>query len=216
MDDGRPMAGRAEDGGECPVIRRRARLAAEGLHLVCLGAWAGSLAMTAATAAIIVPTMRDLSPALPEYGGYPEDHWVIGAGQVMEQVFTVSDVAQVALGGIACALFVPIALSERRGRSLLAVRAFVLAALFASVLQYTFVMRGEMSGALVRFWSAAETGNVEAANEARAAFDELHPRASLRLSLHMAGAAIGIALCVYSLWRRSGDEAPRQVDGTAE
>jgi hypothetical protein len=191
------------------MIRNRAVGSLEIAHIACLSMWAGSLAMTAVTAAIAFPTMKELNPTLPSFAAYPDDHWVIAAGQVMERVFTASDIGQLALAILACVLFVPLALSKRLSRGLMAARAVVLAALLVSLLEYTFVMRPQMTSDLMAFWAAAKAGELEAANAARAAFDEAHPLASARLSVHLAGVLLAIALCLVSPATASGEAADK-------
>lgn len=195
------------------MTRERAIGSLEIAHVACLSMWAGSLAMTAVTAAIAFPTMKELNPSLPAFAAYPEDHWVIAAGQIMERVFTASDFVQLALAALACALFVPIGLSRRLSRGLLAARAVVLVALLVSLLEYTFVMRPQMTSDLMAFWAAAKTGDMEAANTARAAFDEAHPLASARLSVHLAGVLLAIALCLVAPATASGAASVEDAGG---
>ncbi|MFG0275707.1 MAG: hypothetical protein ACF8QF_11680 [Phycisphaerales bacterium] len=177
----------------------RLRPTLETAHILALGVWLGALVMTGATAAIAFPTMRDLDPSLPAFAAYPEDHCTIAAGMVMARVFFVCDTVQLVGAMVASVtligLFATGAVSRRRAAHV--IRAAILAALAVSLLQYLIFPAREMAQHLDAFWTAARAGDIATADAERAAFDRLHPGASLRLSLH----AIGIvAALVVGCW----------------
>jgi hypothetical protein len=147
-----------------------------GLRIGALGVWAGALLMTGATAAIAFPTMRELGPTLPTFGAYPEDHWSIAAGHIMQRVFGISDWTQ-----IACALVVAVSLIAeaasvgwRRLGIAWQVRGAVMLGAVGCSLYSVLVMSPPMNVTLDAYWEAAKAGNVEVAHANKAEFDSDH------------------------------------------
>lgn len=199
-----------------PIERPRAplsgvRAALEAAHAAALGVWVGALVMTGAAAAVAFPTMRAMSPSLPEFASYPEDHWMIAAGRVMARVFFISDMAQLICASLAAlslaALWASGSISRRRAAQV--IRAALLAALLLSLAQYLLFPARQMAQDLHSFWTAAAAGDIEQADEHRAAFDSMHGAASMRLALHSVGA---LATLLVGAWAAATPERDRLHD----
>lgn len=149
---------------------------ARAIRLGALGVWAGALLMTGATAAVAFPTMRELDPLLPGFGAYPEDHWSIAAGHIMQRVFGISDWTQVT-----CALVVVLTLGAEFcvvGWSRLGmawrVRSAVMLAAVGCTLFSALALAPRMNGQLDVYWEAARIGEIATAQSVKAAFDQGH------------------------------------------
>lgn len=149
---------------------------ARSLRIGALGVWAGALLLTGAAAAVAFPTMRDLAPLLPKFAAHPDDHWSIAAGHIMRRVFSISDWAQ-----IACALVVLATLAaelftvgwKRLGMAWRVRGAIALVA--AQCLAYSaLALAPRMNGLLDVYWEAARSGDIAAAQDAKAQFDRDH------------------------------------------
>ena len=118
---------------------------------------------------------NEITPTIEAYGAYPRDHWVIAAGRVMGTVFTILDWAQVAcaLLALSSAALLVVMKDARRWR-----RLVVTLAPAAALVWYALMVAQPMHADLAGFWDAARTGNVEAADAYRGAFDARHPVAS--------------------------------------
>ena len=161
--------------------RRRAVL--EMVHLTALGVWVGALGMTAATAAMIFPAMRDLDPAIDRFSAYPQDHWVIAAGWVMARVFFALDVAQLGCAALASVTIFGLFIMKKTPTRWRRVRMVLVIATVGSVLWYVLMIAQPMNADLASFWHEAQAGNVAEADAYRAAFDARHPAASRAMGI---------------------------------
>jgi len=154
----------------------RLRPLLETVHLSALGVWAGAVAMTAATAAVIFPEMKALDPSLPEFSAYPGEHGIIAAGWVMARVFLALDWIQLVCGALAGATVLLIA--ARQGVRLRWVRVALTLAACGVLAWYLLSVAQPMGADLAAFYRHAQAGEVETANRFRDAFDARHPTAS--------------------------------------
>ncbi|MCA9292464.1 MAG: hypothetical protein KDA20_01475 [Phycisphaerales bacterium] len=163
-----------------PIASRRSVRLAEAIHAMALGLWGGALIASGIVAAIIFPMMRDANVQLPAFANYPDPHWPIAAGQVMNRAFLIVDGLGVAALAVAFVTFVLVVL-QRKTRHIgaaTAIRAIALGML-AVVTGYALAsLRPSMQSALREFWGAAKRGDVATAAVHRDAFDALHPTAS--------------------------------------
>jgi len=169
----------------------------DAAHLAALGVWVGAVGMTAAVAAVIFPEMKELAPSVESFSAYPKDHWVIAAGRVMGRVFTILDWAQIAcalLALVSAALLV-VMKDARRWR-----RLFVTLAPAAALVWYALMVAQPMHADLAGFWDAARSGNVEAADAYRGAFDARHPVASDAMGAIM---LLALGALMISAWRKN-------------
>lgn len=186
---------------------------ARSVHLAALGLWLGMLVMIGMGAAIAFPTMRGLEPSLPDFAGYPEDHWAIAAGHIMNRLFAVGDWLGLALGLVALgAIVVPMVLDARRFATHLGVLrsvATVIAVLIA--VASLVLMRPGMNADLNEFWDAARAGEVARADVARTRFDAMHPKASLVLSAQAGIVFVALLLSAADVRGRRTLETEREV-----
>ncbi|MCW5775702.1 MAG: hypothetical protein KIS87_04570 [Phycisphaeraceae bacterium] len=189
------------------------RRAVESVHLATLGLWLGILIATGAAAALVFPAMKALDPALPAYAAFDRPHWTLAAGHVAERYFRASDVAQVALAGIAW-LTLPIAAAVfglRRGLPI--VRIGLVGALSVSLAWQLLSLRPRMDLHLSAYRAAAIAGESELAEEERAAFAALHPAASSVMAINAALVLLAFAAGAFDATRqRRDDDAPEDAD----
>lgn len=166
-----------------------------------MGLWLGAMVLTGAAAAMAFPITRELAPELPAFAAYPKDHWSIAAGHVMNRVFGVCDT----LGFVmACVGTLALLVSEavigwRTPGPLAVLRSVATVAALALVSYALFLLRPSMVADLDAFWAAARSGQIEQADTARAAFDAMHPRASMLLSTQAGLALLAVLLGVIDL-----------------
>lgn len=153
-------------------------------RLVALGLWAGALLLTGAAAAIAFPTMKALDPSLPAFAAHPEHHWSIAAGHIMRRVFFVSDIVQLAAAAVVLtSLGVELRILRLRRTSMAwRVRALVMLGAVALALWQALVMSPGLNALLDAYWTSAQAGALEAAAQAKAAFDARHTGASRLLT----------------------------------
>ena len=154
----------------------RLRPLLETVHLGALGVWAGAVAMTAVTAAVIFPEMKALDPSLPDFSAYPGEHGIIAAGWVMARVFLALDWIQLVCGALAGVTVLALALGE--GVRLRWVRVALTLAACGVLAWYLLSVAQPMGTDLAAFYRHAQAGEVETANQFRDAFDARHPAAS--------------------------------------
>ncbi len=163
--------------------------AAHALHVAALGIWTGGIAMTAAAAAIIFPTVKGLAPTLPGYAAVPpEEHWLLAAGQVAARIFRVSDSVQLACGVTTLATAVLLARAHGIGRTVPArVRAVALVAAWLMLAFYLAVLAPRMQTNIEAHWRLSQAGQLAEARVHEAVFKADHPTSSRVLG--------GTALC---------------------
>lgn len=151
-----------------------------GLYLLLLGLWIGSLVLSAASAAAVFPLMRSLGPVLPDFAPLPDGHATLLAGRLMATVFFIQDLIELlACAGVVAILFMHLVVFRMpvRSRSNI-VRLLAAAVLLASVSYEVFVLAPRMNDHLGHYWKAAEAGQIDRAQAERAAFLADHPQAT--------------------------------------
>jgi hypothetical protein len=167
------------------------------LHIATMGLWAGMLAMSGVSAALIFPMMKRLDPALPEFAAYTGDHWMIAAGMIAARQFSLLAWAESVLALIAVGSLMGLVASTRGGLSHgLVLRCVAVGGATAVLLYQSFVLQTRMDGHMLAHWNAARAGDNEAALTHKDAFTADHPLASglmqARLGLLLAGLAAGV------------------------
>jgi hypothetical protein len=152
------------------------------VHVSALGVWLGVLIMTAATAAIIFPAMRELAPTLPNYQGYAGPHWRLAAGQVQARVFSAAELVELICFGIAVVTLAAGWGRQRRGAAT-AARVATMVVLLASLTYRSFIMNPAMTVPLLEYWKAAQAGDNDRAAASLDAFQEFHGLATGLLAL---------------------------------
>ena len=178
---------------------RRLAVILETVHAAALGVWLGGAVMTAVTAALIFPLMKDLDPALPGFAEYPHGHGVIAAGWVMARVFAWYDALQMVCGTLA-ALTLAWRLLIRRHAPVrrAAWRSAALLVTAAVTVSYLLLIAQPMHADLTGFWEAAQAGQVERADSLRASFDARHPAASRAMSVIALSVLVSLVLALLS------------------
>ncbi len=192
------------------------RRAVESVHLASLGLWLGILIATGAAAALVFPAMKALDPTLPAYAAFDRPHWTLAAGHVAERYFRASDVAQVALAGIAW-LTLPIAAAVfGPRRSLPIIRVGLVGALSVSLAWQLLSLRPRMDLHLSAYRAAAIAGESEFAEAERAAFAALHPAATRAMAINAAVVLFALAAGAVDATRpRRDEDAPEDTDEEA-
>lgn len=152
----------------------------ETVHLGALGIWAGFLGATGAMAAGAFPIMKRLDPILPGYAKYPQDHWKIAAGSVVQRGFLVLDLVQfvcavLSVGTLGC-LLAFFGLPKRRPATI--VRAFAMGLALAGAAGSIIIVSPQLNTAIRLKWAAMAAGDAAAVAAHGAAVDQLHPIAS--------------------------------------
>jgi hypothetical protein len=171
----------------------------ETVHLGALGIWAGFLGATAAFAASAFPIMKQLDPMLPAYARYPQDHWKIAAGSVVQRGFLINDIVQfvcavLAVGTMGC-LIALFGLPRRRASTI--VRACSLGVAMACAAGSIIIVSPQLNAAIRLKWAAAAAGDLAAAARHGQAVDILHP-----ISSKLLGATLVFVLLAFfaGLW----------------
>lgn len=185
----------------------------ESIHMAALGIWLGALVITAASAAMLFPTMHRLEPSLPAYALYNGPHWLIAGGQIVSRMFLACDVAQIAClltAGITLGVSIMwLGLSQRRVSTFLRVALLLLV---LGVLAYRLgFLEPQMTQNLRAYWTAAAQGDNEAAAKFKAVFDAGHPVQSRLLGLT---AALVLALIGAAVWSVAQTDRPETAGAT--
>ncbi|MFT5422727.1 MAG: hypothetical protein ACI89L_000492 [Phycisphaerales bacterium] len=181
-----------------PTPHRLTRIA-ETLHLASLCVWLGAVVMSGVVAAVIFPLMRTLDPTLGAYPSFTGDHSNLAAGRIAARVFLISDAAQFASATLALAtmalLLVRGAITNRRWGH--GVRVVSLAFAITTLSYHLMILGPRMDTSLHNYWAAAAAGDNAAAETARLAFSDDHPKASRSLGI----LAVSVGVCLVSgLW----------------
>ncbi len=146
-----------------------------------LGAWAGALIMTGASAAIIFPEIRNLGAGVPGLVLPADEHWKYIAGRVQNRVFGVCDWVQLLCGVGVLALGVVAAFRQRGtqiGAGLWRLRVGVTILTLGALATYLAWLAPAMQSDLRAFWQALEARDLSTARAAQDSFDRYHPIAS--------------------------------------
>jgi len=181
------------------------RRVCESIHVAALGLWLGSLILTAASAAMLFPTMHKLEPTLPAYAGYTGPHWLIAGGHVVLRMFLALDVAQFAamlVSGITFGVAVMwLGLSMKRVSTF--VRVALLMALVGLLSYRLGFFEPAMSENLRQYWLAAAAGDNENAQRLKTVFDAGHPMQSRLLGIT---AGLVLASLIAAIWSFARDD----------
>lgn len=181
------------------------------LNAAALGLWAGALAMTGVSAALIFPTMKALDPSLPLYAAHPQDHWMIAAGDVAARQFRVLGIVEAVLALVAVAsMLVIMATKAARGRVSTIVRAAMVIVAGALLCGQSLLLQPRMDRNLSAYRLAAREGDGAAAATAKAAFDADHPLASGLMQARLGAVVLGAVACVWWATPRRSPYDPRR------
>ncbi len=174
----------------------------EGLHLSSLGLWAGSVIMSAATAAIAFPTMKQMGVRVPEITpAFEGDSYRFAAGAVAAKVFLVSDIVAFACACTAALtmLVMIVFFKSLPKRMATIVRSIGLSVAMASLAAILFVVTPQINTAARLHKEAAKTNDVAAAAVHRKAVDDLHPMSSVLLSVEVCAVLLALFGGAWSL-----------------
>lgn len=164
---------------------RTGRKIAETIHFVALGVWLGTIVTTGMAAAMLFPTVRDLSPSAPKFAEYTGEHWRIVAGHIGARLFLNADVVQFVCAFVAIfSAGVSVILMGRHWRTIGTGGRMVLLSCALTAFSYGFFIHTpQMNAHLVAYWQAAEAGDIEAATAQQGAFAAMHPTSTTILGL---------------------------------
>jgi Ca2+/H+ antiporter len=152
------------------------------VYLIALGLWAGSLMMTAVTAAVAFPTVKALDPVVPALDPASRPHWPLIAGKVASNVFVISHMTQsvcalLVIGAGVALCRVP-SLRMRRSPSSIAACLAV-----ATLGWYLLILWPRMRANLYTYWDNLFAGRLEPAAAAQRAFNADHPTSSTTMAI---------------------------------
>lgn len=132
--------------------------------------------MTGGAAAIIFPSVKSLEPVLPGYPDYTGEHWRLAAGFVAARIFALSDIVQFVCAVVTGATLLIVAASADVWRARIAtfLRLSAFGAALLLLAYNFFLLAPRMNTNLDNYWTAAETGDNEAALDAQQAFMRDH------------------------------------------
>ncbi len=150
------------------------------LYWLALVAWIGGLIAAAVAAPSVFGALGDLPLTLESFEAYPHDeHGRLAAGMVMERVFWIVDLIQLAAAPVVVVtLAIQLVAAGSRLRSPSNVVRTICIGAAALLLAYRVAaLAPSMNRKLRAYWEAAEAGEVEAAAVHRDRFNEDHPTA---------------------------------------
>jgi len=166
------------------------------VHILLMVIWASAIISAAVSAMNVFPTMRDMDVYAARFEAMARDeHGMLIAGVVMNGIFRTVDVMMMIVAPIAMitgiAVFYRLAPCPRSWSARIHIVTLVLAGTAAAV--HLSVLAPSMYADLHAFWSSIESGELEQAATARAAFEERHHLADalLRATLFIVLASIG-------------------------
>lgn len=164
---------------------RTGRKIAETIHFIALGVWLGAIVTTGMAAAMLFPTVRDLSPSAPKFAEYTGEHWRIVAGHIGAGLFLNADVVQFVCAFVAIfTAGVSVILMGRHWRTIGTGGRMVLLSCALTAFSYGFFIHTpQMNAHLVAYWQAAEAGDIETAAAEQQAFAAMHPTSTTILGL---------------------------------
>lgn len=179
-----------------------------------LGAWAGALLMTGASAAIIFPEMRHIGANVADLILPADEHWKFVAGRVQNRVFGVCDWVQIFCG--AGVLLLTADAARRKpwrhvGRRLWLARLAITALTLTALATYLAWLAPAMQADLRAFWQALEAKDLAAARTAQTSFDAYHPVAS-RFFTGMFAGVIALAVLTALGIGRADPRVTRHAD----
>jgi hypothetical protein len=201
-----PEAGRLAQATMSALVRRLPwpmttwRAFWEGVHLCVLGLWAGVLVGVGVCAAVVFPTLKGVGVRLPEYSSDPSGHYRIAAGMVAQKVFLVGDFLMFPLSLVAAVTLGILIVVYRVSsvRAAMMVRGIGLSFAIAALAALLLVVTPQINAASQRHWAAARIGDASAAAPHIKAVDDLHPIATLLMSIEFIGVVIALGAAAWS------------------
>lgn len=179
--------------------------------------WISAIISAAIAAMNVFPTLKKLNETglqVAQYSEYPaEDHWRFAAGRIMDGVFFAGDLLQfIAAPVVVVTLllqFGPVRMKLTRLANIIRLAVLLIAAgLFG---YYATRLAPPMNALLREQWAFAEAGEIEKADAARSAFNDLHGRANtilyVNLGLLLVGVAASGAAFTPKTWRTVEESA---------
>jgi len=179
---------------------RSGRKLAETVHCLALGVWLGAIVTTGMAAAMLFPTVRELTPVTPKFEAYEGEHWRIVAGHVGAGLFLNADVVQFVCAFVAIfTAGVSVILMGRQWRTVGTGLRMVLLSCALTAFSYGFFIHTpRMNAHLAAYWRAAEAGDNAVATAEQQAFAALHPTSTTVLGLTALCVAAALVVGVYS------------------
>lgn len=184
-------------------------------HILALAFWLAALLGSGAAAATLFPKLKALDPTLPAYAAYPHEHWKIAAGFVANHLFFLADIVQFAAAFTATTTFALTLFFLNRTNTAtkqrswsLAIRGVSLAVALTAAAYLILVLGPDMALSLQNFYTAAQQGDIDAANTFRQAFDASHPKASTAMSTTAAAVLIALIAGVWNISSRTTTPNP--------
>lgn len=170
------------------------------VYLTALGLWAGSLMMTAVTAAVAFPTVKTLDPVVPTLDPASRPHWQLIAGKVASNVFVISHMAQSVCAVLA--IGTGVVLCRLPGLRMRRSPSFISACLAVATLGwYLLVFWPKMRTNLYTYWDNLFAGRIEPAAAAEKAFSADHPTASTFMAVIF---ILTLTAFVAGAWKATG------------
>ncbi len=187
----------------------RAARFAEIVHQFVVGIWIGTLIMGAVVAAIIFPTMRELSPHFTRFNLYTSDHADLGAGSFQARVFAAVDLVQfVALFVGLLTLVVSVGARKAIRFKSTIIRSILMGGAMLLFGYQFFVLAPRMDRNAIQYWQAAQAGDTVSADAFREAFSADHPTATRTFGL-IGVCAVGLFVCgAWSATSRTEHDQP--------
>lgn len=183
------------------------------LYMVSLTLWIAAIIAPAVCALAAFGTLPGLGVSLQSYElfmieGQPDVHARIAAGTILEKVFTGSDFVQVALAFFVAVMLAIDLLVFRQSlwRVSNLIRTLCIVVAIALLAFHVFLQAPDMNRELRAYWDEARAGNIDAALEHRAVFDEYHPRAEMILE-------VNLLLLVIAMGASAAAMVPQSSDG---
>ena len=178
-------------------MRKSVRIA-EIVHAVSLGVWLGVILTAAFAAASLFPVMRQLDPTLGAYPAFEGDHVPLAGGRIAVKIFLFADLAGflcLMLAGLSTLVWILVEWPRRPKAA--AIRSTLLLALVL-VFGYNLIVHGSrLNERSKAYWSAAEAGHTEAAEQHRAAIRDMHPTSR---NLMATTAVLALTSLLTGLW----------------
>jgi hypothetical protein len=186
------------------------------LHLTALGIWAGVVGLSAATAAVAFPAMRDLGVRVTSIAEpFQKDAYRFAAGAIAGKVFLIADAVAFACSLIACiTLLVLVLRGHVARRPATYFRGLALGVALASLAAIMFVVTPGITAGAKGHLDAARAGDEKAAAMHRQAVDDLHPISSKLLGVEVAAVLTALLMGGWAAGASSSAPAEGRAAGS--
>ncbi len=181
------------------------------IHWFAIIIWTSAIVSAAVSAMNVFPAMDEMPLALDQYPAYPvSEHPRLAAGRIMEGIFFTTDLLQFAavplvVLTLAAQIFF-FRSSLKRLSNIIRIACIIIAAgLFAC---HAFALAPTMNRNLRAYWTAAEAGDLAAAQSHRATFNAYHHKADPILRINLLLLTATIASTSIALGPRNGNQRP--------